>query len=78
MARKANWMGVHNGGCNVAPVGLAHQECGLRAALRQIALRWIVVIRNQFHAVAHAGTDATFEADAFAAVDQTGFVHGVR
>jgi len=36
------------------------------------------VIRNQFHAIAHAGADATFETDAFAAIDPTGFVHGVR
>src|SRR5882672_4931973 len=73
MAREPNWMDVHDGGCDVASIGLAHQECRLRTGLRRV-----VVIRNQFHAIAHAGADATFETDAFAAIDPTGFVHGVR
>ena len=73
VARKPNWMGVHDGGGNVASVGLAHQERRLRAGVGRI-----VVVRNQFHAVAHAGAHATFEADAFAAIDQLGLAHGVR
>src|SRR4029077_7238837 len=31
MARKPNWMGIYDCGCNVAPVGLAHQERRLRS-----------------------------------------------
>ena len=73
MARKPNGMGVHDGGGNVAPVGLAHQERGLRAGLRGM-----VVIGNQHHAVAHGGADAAFEAHAFAAIDPRRLVHGVR
>jgi hypothetical protein len=38
----------------------------------------MVVIGNQFHAVAHTGADATFEAHAFAAIDPAGLAHGVR
>ena len=36
------------------------------------------MVGNQLHAVAHAGADAAFEAHAFAAIDPTGSVHGVR
>ncbi len=55
---------VDDGGGDVAPVGLAHEERGLRRVAG-----WIVVIGDQSGSVGELKADAALERDASAAVD---------
>lgn len=69
---KPDRMRVHDGGSNVPPVRLPHQESRVGAGLR-----WVVMIGNQFHGVARAATRAALQAHAVAAIDQRGFAHAL-
>ncbi len=72
VAREPDGMSVHDGGGNIAPIGLAHEERRVRAGIWRV-----VVIGNELDAVAHAGAHAAFQAHAFAAIEPTGLAHGV-
>ena len=72
MPRKPNWMRIDNGRSDIASIGLAHQQRGMRSRSRRV-----VMIGNEFDAVGQAAAHAAFEADAIAAIDPIGFAHGV-
>jgi len=67
VARKPHGMGVHDGGGDVLPVGLPHQQRrGRTTARRQ------VMVRPQHRPVREAQLDVAQQADAVAAVDGLG------
>jgi len=67
---KPSGMRVNDGGGDVSPIRLAHQEYRTRTGLWRI-----VVIGNEFHAVGHAAPDAALHTYAVTVINQARIAH---